>query len=300
VSASADLRPLDAWTLAVRPRTLPASLAPVIVGSAAAYADGGFSPWLALAALACSMLLQVSVNLANDYFDTRGGHDLTYRQGPPLGMQTGLIPAARMKGAMALTGALCILSGTPLVLAGGLPILLIGAASILITFAYSAGPFPLGSHCLGELVVFLFFGLVGVCGTYYVQTLGLTWLPVVSAVPVGLLITAILVVNNIRDVRSDAHIGKKTLAVMLGDRRSRQAYAILVTLPYLFPFVLLAINGLSPWALLPLVTFPNAARAIRLVVNESGPTLNQGLALTAKLALLYSLFLSAGIILTSN
>jgi 1,4-dihydroxy-2-naphthoate polyprenyltransferase len=287
---------LDAWNMALRPKALTASMAPVIVGSAAAYGDGGFTLWPAFCALMCSLLLQAGVNLANDYFDTQGNHDLTHRKGPMLGMQTGLIAPAKMKAALTLIFGLCMLFGIPLIMIGGWPILIIGTAAILVAILYAGGPYPLGGYGLGDIVVFLFFGFAGVCGTYYVQTLNLSWLPVIAAIPVGLLVTSILVVNNIRDIESDAHIGKKTLAVMLGEKRSRWECMLLVVLPYLIPFMLLAMYQ-SLWSLLPLATIPKAARVVRIVLNESGPALSQCLMYSAHLALIYSLFLSAGIIL---
>lgn len=287
----------DAWMMALRPKALAASAAPVIVGSAAAYADGGFSFRPAVCALACSLLLQAGLNLSNDYFDAGRNFDSTYRTGPMLGMQTGLIAPAEMKAALALVFGTCMLLGVPLILIGGWPILLIGAAAILVAILYAGGPFPYGDHGLTDFIVFLFFGLAGVCGTYYVQTLKVTWLPIVASFPVGFLITAIIVVNNIRDIQSDRHIGKKTLAVMLGDKGSKREYLLLVALPYLIPFVLLALYQ-SFWALLPLVTFPKAARVARTVLTETGPGLSPCLMHSAQLALLYSVFLSAGIILS--
>jgi 1,4-dihydroxy-2-naphthoate polyprenyltransferase len=236
------------------------------------------------------------VNLANDYFDSLGKHDLTHRTGPMLGMQTGLIHPAEMKSALVLVFGLCMLFGIPLILVGGWPILLIGVAAMGVAVLYAGGPYPLGSYGLADICVFLLFGFAGVCGTYYVQTLKLTGLPVVAAIPVGLLVTSILVVNNIRDLESDAHIGKRTLSVMLGDKGSKREYVLVLALPYLVPFVLLALYQ-SFWLLLPLATVPMAARVARIVLTQSGPALSPCLMHSAQLVLLYSLFLSAGIVL---
>ena len=214
-----DKSTLGAWMLAARPRTLPAAIAPVMLGSATAVADKSFV-WLpAVAALMVALLLQIGVNLANDYFDYLKGIDTQDRLGPPRVTQSGLIPANQVRAGMILILILSLIPGIYLLTLGGLPVLIIGLACICAALAYSGGPFPLASHGLGDLFVFIFFGLVAVCGTYYVQALHLTPLVWLMGVIEGLLITAILVVNNLRDIQSDRQTGKRTLAVIIGRSR---------------------------------------------------------------------------------
>ena len=212
---------LGAWIMASRPRTLPAAVAPVVVGSAMALADKSFV-WLpAVAALLVALLLQVGVNLANDYFDYLKGIDTQDRLGPARVTQSGLIPPNQVKAAMILTIILSAIPGTYLLIRGGWPVIIIGFACVVALLAYSGGPYPLASHGLGDIFVFIFFGLVAVCGTYYVQVLHLTPIVWLMGVIEGLLITAILVVNNLRDLQTDRKTGKRTLAVTIGDRGCR-------------------------------------------------------------------------------
>jgi 1,4-dihydroxy-2-naphthoate octaprenyltransferase len=288
----------QAWLLAARPKTLPAALSPVLVGTALAWRDGVFSLLPALAALLGALLLQVSVNLANDYFDYIRGVDQPDRKGPLRVTQSGLLSSGQVRGAMIGTLVIATLLGLYLIAVGGLPILLIGVASILSVLAYSGGPFPLASHGLGDLFVFIFFGLCAVCGTYYVQALTLAPLAVIGAFPVGLLITAILVVNNLRDMESDRRAGKRTLAVILGKQGSRIEYLLLVGVAYLIPVGIWLGFGASVWVLLPLVSLPLGVRHVKTVwASEDGPVLNRALAGTAQLALLHSILFSAGLLL---
>jgi 1,4-dihydroxy-2-naphthoate octaprenyltransferase len=231
--------------LAARPKTLPAAVAPVAVGIAVAVRDGSFAPLPALAALAGALLLQVGVNLANDYFDFKKGVDTAGRKGPLRVTQAGLISPDDVRLGMALVFLLAALVGVYLVAIGGWPILLVGTASILAALAYSGGPWPIASHGLGDVFVFLFFGLAAVCGTYYVQALALTPFAVTAAVPPGLLITAILVVNNLRDIETDSKVGKRTLAVRLGPRGTLAEYAALVAGAYLL-LPVLWLSGAEP------------------------------------------------------
>ena len=284
--------------LAARPRTLPAAIAPVMLGSATAVADKSFV-WLpAAAALMVALLLQIGVNLANDYFDYLKGIDTRDRLGPPRVTQSGLIPAKQVKAGMILTLILSLIPGIYLLIVGGLPVLIIGLACICAALAYSGGPFPLASHGLGDLFVFIFFGLVAVCGTYYVQALHLTALVWLVGVTEGLLITAILVVNNLRDILSDRQTGKRTLAVIIGNRGSRMEYVLLLAGAYVIPIILWLSGRMSAWVLLPLISLPTALSLMRLIwKNPADPILNQTLAKTAKLALIYSILLSIGLIL---
>ena len=284
------------WVLAIRPKTLPASICPVIVGTALAIADKEFKFLPALAALAGALLLQIGVNLANDYFDYIKGIDTSERLGPIRVTYSGLIPAPHMRWAMVITFGFVALIGIYLVVIGGWPILVVGTASILAALAYSGGPFPLASHGLGDLFVFIFFGLVAVCGTYYVQSLRLTPLVLFAMVPVGLLITAILVVNNLRDIVTDRKAGKKTLAVRIGERGARIEYVLLLAGAHVVPILLFLAGKVSIFALLPLIGLPMAISLSRTVCRKEGRVLNQSLAGTARLSLLFSLLFSVGLI----
>jgi 1,4-dihydroxy-2-naphthoate octaprenyltransferase len=288
-----------AWIMAVRPRTLPASVAPVAVGTAAAYHDGALAVLPALAAFAVSLLLQVGVNLANDYFDYTGGIDAIDRLGPTRVTQSGLIAPERVKAGMACVFGLAALVGLYLIFVGGVPILLVGIASIIAALAYSGGPYPLASHGLGDPFVFIFFGLVAVCGTYYVQALGLAPAALFSAIPPGLLITAILVVNNLRDIHTDRQSGKRTLAVILGVGGSRAEYAALLAASYAAVLLMWLFGLFGPWVLLPLLSCVMAWKTLSIVLNESGRVLNEALAETARLALVFSLLFSLGIVLSA-
>lgn len=285
--------------LATRPRTLPAAVAPVLVGTAMAIADKNFV-WLpAAAALMVALLLQIGVNLANDYFDYVKGIDTRDRLGPPRVTQSGLIPAKQVKAGIMVSIILSVIPGLYLASVGGWPVILIGLFSFGAALAYSGGPFPLASHGLGDLFVFIFFGLVAVCGTYYVQALHLTPLVWLMGAIQGLLITAILVVNNLRDIQTDRRSGKRTLAVMIGERGSRIEYLLLLSTAYAIPFILWLGGRSSVWVILPVFSLPLAISLTRLIWKSAGgPVLNEALASTAKLALIYSLLLSIGLILS--
>lgn len=285
------------WWLAARPKTLPAAAAPVAVGSAVAAAEGGFVAWVAAAALATALLLQVGANLANDVFDFRHGADTAHRVGPVRVTQSGLIPPARVARATAIVLAAAAVAGLPLAWRGGWPVLLLGLLAILGALAYTAGPAPLGYLGLGEVAVFAFFGLAAVAGTAYVQTKALSGLALAAAIPVGSLVTAILVVNNLRDIATDRLAGKRTLAVRLGPAWTRLEYAALVAAAYL-ALPLFWLTGLIPgWWWLPWLTGPMAVSLVRRVAREHGPGLNPVLADTARLQLLFGLLFAAGLLL---
>jgi len=294
-----SISPLQAWILAIRPKTLPAAVSPVLIGTALAIKSGHFNLPPAIAALMVSLLLQIGVNLANDYFDFKKGVDTEARLGPVRVTQSGLIPPQTVKRTMLGILFAAGLSGFYLVLIGGWPILLLGIAAILSALAYSGGPFPLASHGLGDLFVFIFFGPVAVCGTYYVQALQLSNLAMLMSIPVGLLITAILVVNNLRDIETDQQTGKRTMAVILGINGSRSEYIILLSIAYLIPMVMIYTEMVSIYALLVLLSLPIALPPLRLVLFAKGIRLNQGLAGTARLTFLFSLLLSIGLLINS-
>ncbi len=290
--------PLSHWILAARPKTLPAAVAPVIIGSSCAYADSGFSFLPAMAAMIGALLLQIGVNLANDYFDFKRGIDTVDRLGPARVTQQGLIPPHTVKNAMILVLLLSVLVGLYLIARGGWPLIIIGIASILSALSYSGGPWPLASHGLGDLFVFVFFGPVAVCGTYYVQVLNLSLGPFLYAVSMGFLITAILVVNNLRDIHTDKKSGKNTLAVRLGQRGSVVEYHLLVIGAFTVPMAMVAAKMASAWVLLVAVSLPTAIGQMRAVHGKRGADLNPVLAGTAKVALWFGILLSIGLILS--
>lgn len=289
---------IRAWLMAARPKTLPAAVGGMAVGTALAIRDGTFAPLPALAALAGALLFQIAVNFANDYFDYMRGIDTEERLGPTRVTQSGLIAPAELRLGLGVVIVLLLLDGLYLVSVGGWFILFIGLAAIASTLAYSGGPFPLASHGLGDLFVFLFFGLASVCGTYYVQAQTITPPVVIAALPVGALITAILVVNNIRDIPSDAKTGKRTLAVIFGARFARIEYAVLVWGAYAVPAVMMLSGDFEVWILLPWGTMLLAWRVVEKVQRKlDGPGYNRLLADTAQLSMIYSLLFAMGIVI---
>lgn len=284
------------WLLAIRPKTLPASAAPVIVGTACAAGDGGFSFLPALAALLGAMLLQVAVNLANDYFDDKHGIDSEKRLGPVRVTQSGLIPPRRVFAAMVLNLVLASAAGLYLVMRGGLPILAIGVICILSVLAYSAGPYPIASNGLGEISAFLFFGPVAVCGTYYVQTLSMGLRPVIAAIPPGLLVAAIMNVNNLRDIPTDTAAGKHTLSVRLGRGMSSVTCGLLIVIPFLMLPLLDLAGIMTGFGYLALASSPFCLPLLHDLFYVEGTRLNETLAKTARLSVLFSLFFSLGLL----
>lgn len=291
---------LQAWRLAIRPKTLPAAAAPVLVGTAVAISEGHFRLVPALAALVGALLLQIGSNLANDLFDYKKGADTTERLGPLRVTQAGLLSPRQVGMGAGLVFGMAALVGLYLTLIGGWPILLLGLLAILSAVAYTGGPFPLGYHGLGELFVFIFFGLVAVCGTYYVQVLAVSATAWWSAVPVGLLASAILVVNNLRDIASDRAVGKRTLAVRLGVRGARIEYLVLLGAAYLIPLLIWALGSAKGWVLLSWLSLLVARRPVEWVLGQEGRILNRALAGTARLELVFALLLSAGLILSRS
>ena len=287
------------WIMAARLRTLPAAVAPVLVGTALAWTDqplrvGGF-----IAALVGAVFIQVGTNLSNDYSDARRGADTEDRLGPVRVTAGGLVPPKQVLVATYVSFGVAVLCGVYLVYLAGPILLAIGAASILAGVAYTGGPRPYGYEGLGEVFVFAFFGIVAVTGSYYVQTEKVEWEAFVLAIPVGLLASAILVVNNVRDIESDRRAGKRTLAVRLGRERARTLYALMVYGAFLTAPVPWVAGTLSAWLLLPLVLLPAAFALTRIVREHSdGPTLNLALARTGMLQLGFCVLLSAGLLLS--
>jgi 1,4-dihydroxy-2-naphthoate octaprenyltransferase len=286
-----------AWWLAIRPRTLPAAVGPVLVGLGVAIGAGVFLPLPALAALAVALLLQVASNLANDLFDFRSGVDSADRVGPPRAAALGLLSQRELAAGIAVVVALAGLVGLYLVSVGGWPILVLGALAIVSAVAYTGGPWPYGYRGLGEVFVFVFFGPVAVAGTTWLQTLTLEPLALVACVPVGALITAILVVNNLRDIVQDRRAGKLTLAVRLGERGAVAEYGLLLAGAYLTP-ILLLLSGAGMALLLPLLSAPLALPLLRVVRAGGDPRrLNAVLAGTARLSLVFAALLALGLAL---
>lgn len=285
-----------AWVLAARLKTLPAAIAPVAVGSACVGAVGAFRAGPALAALLGAVLIQIGTNLANDLYDFQKGADTADRLGPTRVTQAGLLAPAQVRAGMVLAFAMATAVGLYLVAVAGWPVVAIGLLSIASGIAYTAGPRALGYVGMGDVFVFLFFGVVAVAGTAFVQALTVPPLAWVAAVPVGALATAILVVNNLRDREQDARAGKRTLAVRFGARAARWEYAGLAALAFAATAAIALVTR-SVWALLPLATAPAAVVLVRAVATHDGAALNPYLGRTALLAVAHGGLLAAGIAL---
>ena len=284
-----------AWLLATRPKTLTAAAAPVLAGTAAAHAAGGVAPLPALAALLGAFLLQIGSNFANDVYDYEKGSDRADRLGPVRAVQAGLIRPAAMKRGMLVVFALALLVGVYLVGVAGWPIVVIGLASIASAVAYTGGPYPLGYNGLGDVFVFVFFGLVAVGGTAFVQV-GSVPLPAwLGGVVLGLLAVNLLVVNNVRDADTDVLSGKRTLIVRFGRRFGYAQYATALVVAAVMPFVLLGL-GFSAAVLAPIVAVLPGLRIYRgLVRADSGPAYNRLLGATAGVLFVYAVLWSLGV-----
>ncbi|MFI5177870.1 MAG: 1,4-dihydroxy-2-naphthoate polyprenyltransferase [Vicinamibacterales bacterium] len=284
------------WMLAARPATLSAAAVPVLVGTGAAIHAGDFKPFVLLAAMLAALLIQIGTNFANDVFDFERGADTDERLGPPRVTHAGLLAPRDVRLGMVATFGAAALLGLYLAWVGGWPIIAIGTASIIAGVAYTGGPWPFGYHGLGDVFVFCFFGLVAVCGTYYLHTGEVTGLSVAAASAVGFLITAILVVNNLRDRATDARTGKRTLAVRLGDRATRWQFAALVGGAYVIAIAMAVAASL--WLLLPLLSLPLAVRVAAPVMRGAdGRALNLTLKGTAQLTLVYGVLVTVAFVL---
>jgi len=289
---------LQAWGLAIRPRTLPAAAAGVVMGSALAWDDGFFSLDAALVCLFAALLLQIGSNLANDVFDFERGTDTPERLGPTRVTQAGMLTPKQVKVGMGVVFAVAALLGLYLAWLGGWPIILIGIAAIISAIAYTGGPFPLGYHGLGDIFVFIFFGLASVAGTYYVQAGSVSAAAWWMTIPPGLIITAILVVNNLRDLENDRKGGKHTLAVRIGERATKIQYFICMAVAYLI-LPLAAWLGIVSWfSLLAWASLPIALRATRTVFTQKGRLLNAALAGTGQAAFVFSVLFWVGMVVS--
>ena len=292
--------PFKTWLMAIRVPTLPAAVVPVLVGSATALADRQFNALAFVAALLASLLIQIGTNLANDYFDHQKGADTAERLGPTRVTQSGLVPPATVRNAMLLCFGCAALCGAVLIYIGGWPILLVGLLSIASGILYTGGPFPLGYNGLGDVFTFIFFGVVAVLGTDYLHTGAFRWVALLASLPVALLVTAIIVVNNLRDVPTDRKAGKHTLAVIFGERFARLEYDVLVVGAFLcLPVVWLG-GGASPFTLLAWLSVPLALPMLKLIGNEQGQALNAGLRGTARLHMVFGALLALGLLLGSR
>jgi 1,4-dihydroxy-2-naphthoate octaprenyltransferase len=310
-SAAARPSTLRIWLLAIRPATLPAALAGVVVGLGAALGVGSsFRLDTALGCVAVALLLQVVANFANDLSDFRRGADTADRTGPVRVAAAGLVTERQLEVAIAITIGLAGVVGLWLALVGGPVLIALGVLAVVAALAYTGGPWPYGYRGLGEVFVFVFFGLVAVIGTAYLQAGRLDPVFVAAAIPVGALTTGILVVNNLRDIPTDTAAGKRTLAVVLGTKATQREYALLLAAAYLVPVVLAVLwlaggagpnggtSGLVPFVLLPLLTLPMASPLLRVVRGFREPrALNQVLKGTARLSLVFSLLFALGLTL---
>ena len=288
-----------AWVLASRPATLPGAAVPVIVAAAAALAEGAaFRPVVFAVTLLAALLIQVGTNFANDYSDFRRGADHEGRLGPLRVTQSGLLSQGAVRQGIIVAFGLALASGIYLVWVGGWPILAIGLLSIVCGIAYTGGPWPFGYHGLGDLFVFVFFGLVAVTGTAYLQAGTWSPFPLAISVPVGLLVTNILVVNNLRDRATDLAAGKRTLATRLGDRGTRVQYALFAAIAYAVPVAMAVTDARWRWLLLVLITAPLAIVLVRRVLGGlAGRDLNPMLERSGQLLLLFGVALAAGLLL---
>ncbi|MDE2923902.1 MAG: 1,4-dihydroxy-2-naphthoate polyprenyltransferase [Acidobacteriota bacterium] len=286
---------LGAWAQAIRPKTLWAALTPVVVGSACAMSVSGFRFGPALAALGVGVFIQIGTNLSNDVLDFDRGADTERRVGPARAVQSGLLSRGQVWLGASIAFGLCMVCGLYLAAVAGWPVLVLGAVSIASGLLYTAGPWALAYLGLGDLFVFLFFGLAAVVGTTYVQALEAPAVAWWAGIAVGALATAILVVNNLRDRETDAAAGKRTLAVRFGARFTRLEYAALLLVGHAAALPLAVRFG--PWPMLSWLSLPFAVALLRSVWRSEGAALNAALAATARLLLLFGVLLSIGIVL---
>lgn len=285
---------LKIWILASRPKTLWAAVSPVIIGVAMAVESGGLHLMSAAAAMFGAVMIQIGTNFANDYFDYKKGADQLGRLGPTRATQAGLVTPGQMKAATIIVFALAVLAGLYLVWRGGMPILVIGVLSILFGVFYTAGRYALGYTGLADLFVLIFFGPVAVGGTYYVQTLQINPTVIIAGLAPGLFSVAILTVNNLRDIESDTKAGKKTLPVRLGVTFARYEYLVTIVIAAAIPGIIYLIYGTGVYSVLSLLVLLPAIAAFKTVFTKAGVVLNDVLASTGRLLLLYSIIFSVG------
>lgn len=296
-SAAETPSKIETWIIASRPKTLLAAIVPVMVGSSLAYSENILVPLYSCIALICSILIQTGTNYTNDLYDYLKGADNEERKGPLRVLSSGLISPKEMKLAIFTAYGLAFLFGLYLVYTGGIIVLIIGVISILAGIAYTAGPYPLAYNGLGDVFVFVFFGIIGTAGTYYLHSHEFTILSLIISIPVGALITNILVINNYRDIDEDKLAKKYTLAVKLGKIFTRNQFIISITFSYLILFIIYFEFNYNYWIFLPALTLPIAFRLIRMLYILEGTQLNKTLELSAKYAALFGLLFSIGLVL---
>ncbi|MEI6893917.1 MAG: 1,4-dihydroxy-2-naphthoate polyprenyltransferase [Colwellia sp.] len=287
---------MNPWILAIRPRTLPAAIGPLLVGNILALELDQFSILLACSSMFCAILLQISVNLSNDYFDFKTGVDTDERLGPMRVTQSGLLSPEKVYNAMVQSLVLALIVGSYLIYHGGWPIALLGIITLCGTLGYSGGPYPLASHGLGEVAVFVFFGLVAVVGSYFLQAGETSTAAWILGSAIGCLNAAIMLVNNTRDIDTDVKVGKKTLAVRVGEEQARALYQAFVYLPFALiigGFVLGLLPGVP--VLLAGLSLIFARKLSRDFSVGSGEALNPLIGRTAKLSIVFSGLFSIGL-----
>ena len=286
---------LNVWLLAVRPKTLGAALAPILIGTTMAFAEGKGHAGAGLATLLGALLIQIGTNLSNDYFDFIKGADTEERLGPMRATQAGLVTPKAMLRNFVFVFGLAVLVGIYLVFRGGWPIVIIGILSITSGILYAGGPMPLGYMGLGDLFVLFFFGPVAVGGTFYVQSLEISEVVILAGFGPGLLATALLAVNNLRDEQTDKKVGKRTLAVRFGQGFARAEYLAAFALALIVPFVL-SFRTDTHWfaCLSSLIIIPGYSAICQITSGVKGIELNETLAVTGKLIIIYSILFSLG------
>jgi 1,4-dihydroxy-2-naphthoate polyprenyltransferase len=296
-STQLELSKYKSWIIATRPKTLLAAIVPVVVGSALAINKGRFILVFSVIALICSVLIQVGTNFTNDLYDYLKGADKEDRKGPIRVLAAGLISVKEMKVGVAFIFSVAFILGMILVYEAGPVIFVIGILSIIAGIAYTAGPYPLAYNGLGDLFVFMFFGIAGTTGTYFIQVKDFSTVSFLTSIPVGALITDILVVNNYRDIEEDRSAGKRTLAVIFGKEFTRFQFIFLILTSFAVPAILFFFFNFKYWIFLPYLTFPIAYKLIIMLHTLEGQHLNKTLELTAKLSALYGFLFAAGLTL---
>lgn len=298
----AAIGPARAWVLASRPATLPAAAVPVLVGAAAALSDGAsFRPVVFAATLLAALLIQVGTNFANDYSDFHRGADHEGRLGPVRVTQSGLLSQGAVRTGIVVAFGIALLIGCYLAWVGGWPIVAIGVLSIISGLAYTGGPWPFGYNGLGDVFVFLFFGVIAVTGTAYLQQGAWSRVALAASVPIGLLVTNILVINNLRDLPTDRAAGKRTLAVRLGDRATRVQYVLFTVAAFAATSVLAFSASGRRWLLLPWLAAPLALHLVRRVQGGvAGRDLNPLLGRSGQLLLAFGLLMAIGLLLVAR
>jgi 1,4-dihydroxy-2-naphthoate octaprenyltransferase len=286
------------WWLASRPKTLSAAIAPVLVGSAVAFSADGFVFAAAMAALLVGLLIQIGTNFYNDYADFARGADTAERLGPMRVTQSGLLAPQTVRRGAIIAFTMAGLIGAYLIWLAGWPVALIGLGAILAGLAYTAGPWPLAYNGFGDLFAWIFFGFVAVCGTTYVQLKQVPFMGWMGGLTLGAMITALLAVNNIRDIETDRSAGRRTIPVVFGRNGGLIEYGFCFLIAYLAPLFVFFTYRQSLWYLLPLLTLPEAIRLFRFIQVTEGRSLNKALAGTARLVLWYGVLLAVGISLT--